>query len=462
MDATAVSTGRDLVFAGVARQAAMVRAGEISPRELVQACLDRIERLDPELNAFRVVMAERALAEADQAAGRAGAGDERPLLGVPIAIKDDQGVAGQVLAWGSAAHGGPEAEDSELVRRLRAAGAIVLGITRTPELMVWPFTETATYGVTRNPWDRERTPGGSSGGTGAAVAAGLVPAGTGSDGGGSIRIPSAYCGLFGLKPQRDRLPLAPRVEAWQGLSVVGFLTRSVADSALLHEAVSGLPYVAAAAREPGRLRIAVSTKIPTGLVARVDEQWRRAVEETAELLRSLGHDVVERDPDYSFAATNAFLVRYFTGIEEDARGMAHPERLERRTKGMARIGRLLRPFLARARAGEAADAARVNAIFGEVDVVMTPAAAQPPAPVHRWQGRGALWTTNGVAQHVPFTAIWNHLGNPAAAVPAGVDARGLPLAVQLVGRPDGEETLLALAAQLEAARPWADRRPPVS
>jgi amidase len=258
------------------------------------------------------------------------------------------------------------------------------------------------------------------------------------------------------------VPLAPRDEAWHGLSVLGFVSRTVADSALLYEAVLGAPWVAAAAREPGRLRVAVSFKVPPGLIARVHPAWRRATEQTAELLRSLGHDVVERDPDYSFAATNHFLARYLVGIADDAARMEHPERLERRTRGMARLGRLQRPLLQAARTGEEADAARINAIFDDVDVVLTPALATPPPAVGRWEGRSALWTFLGVASFVPFNAVWNHVGNPAAAVPAGLDDDGLPLSVQLAGRPGGEDVLLSLSAQLEAARPWADRRPPVS
>ena len=459
MDGIATTDRRDLAFAGVARQAELVRAGEISPRELVETALERIDRLDPQLNAFRTVFAERALAEADQASGRAGAGDDRPLLGVPVAIKDDQGVAGTPLVWGSNAHGGPEAEDSELVRRLRAAGAIVVGVTRTPELTIWPFTESATGGITRNPWDRQHTPGGSSGGAAAAVAAGLVGGATASDGGGSIRIPAACCGLFGLKPQRGRVSLAPKPDAWHGLSVLGFVTRSVADSALLYQAVTDQPYVAAAQRDPGRLRIALSLKVPAPLLAPLNPEWRRAAEETAELLRSLGHEVVERDPEYGVSAVTNFLARYLSGIHDDARAMAHPERLERRTKGMARLGALARPFLGRARAGEAADAARINAIFDDVDVVLGPTMALAPHEVGRYEGRGALWTFSGVARFVPFNLVWNHLGNPAAAVPTGLDA-ARPAALGAARRAPGRRGDPLRPLEPARGRPPLGRAPP--
>src|SRR3954469_6042073 len=198
----------DLAFAGVARQAELVRAGEVSARELVELYLDRIERLDPQLNAFREVMAERAVAEADQADARRGSGDERPLLGVPMAVKDNMHVAGEVTANGGRAYGGPEAEDNGLVSLLRSAGAVLIGKTNLPELAIMGVTESTTFGMTRNPWNTDRTTGGSSGGSGAAVAAGLASVATASDGGGSIRIPAACCGIFGLKPQRDRVSLA--------------------------------------------------------------------------------------------------------------------------------------------------------------------------------------------------------------------------------------------------------------
>ncbi|MEA2191491.1 MAG: amidase, partial [Solirubrobacteraceae bacterium] len=214
-----VSERRALAFAGVVRQAELVRCGEVSPRELVETALERIARLDPELNAFRVVFAERALAEAEQAGGRAGGGaGDRPLLGVPIALKDNVDVAGETTTHGTSANGGPAQADAEIVTRLRSAGAVILGKTLLPELAVYPWTESSTFGATRNPWDLQRTTGGSSGGSAAAVAAGLASAGMASDGGGSIRIPAACCGLFGLKPQRGRVSLMPYAEHWHGLS----------------------------------------------------------------------------------------------------------------------------------------------------------------------------------------------------------------------------------------------------
>src|SRR4051795_2676586 len=234
MDAT------ELAYAGAAQQARLIAAGEVSAREVVGAVLRRIERLDPHLNAFRVVLPERALAEADQADGRRRAGEERPLLGVPVAIKDDTDVAGVPTARGTAASDlTPRPADAEAVRRLRAAGAVIVGKTNVPELMMWPWSEGVSFGAVRNPWALDRTPGGSSGGSGAAVAAALCGVALGTDGAGSIRIPAAFCGVFGVKPQRGRVPLEPGPsDDWHGLNVAGPLARTVADAALFLDAVA--------------------------------------------------------------------------------------------------------------------------------------------------------------------------------------------------------------------------------
>jgi amidase len=457
MDAT------DLCFAGASEQARLIAASEVSSRELVQAVLARIERLNPTLNAFRVVFAERALTEADQADARRGAGGSRPLLGVPVAIKDDAHVAGEITGYGSLAHGDPATVDSDVVRALREAGAVVVGKTNVPELMMFPYTESLAYGATRNPWSLDRSPGGSSGGSGAAVAAGLVGVALGSDGGGSVRIPSAFCGVFGIKPQRDRISLGPKREHWHGLSVFGPLARRVADAALFLDVASGGGgFAQAAAREPGRLRVAVSTKLPPGAIARLGGEQRAAVEATADLLRTLGHEVAEREIDYGPAAWQTLLARYLRGIRDDGVAMAHPERLEPRTRAMVRMGGLVPPaVVAKARAAEPGIAARINAIFDHADVVLLPGPAGPPFRVGQFHGRGALWTLNAIAARVPYYGVFNVTGQPAASVPSGFDAAGLPLAVQLAGRPGDEVTLLSLAAQIEGARPWADRRPPL-
>src|SRR4051795_8639874 len=230
----------DLAYAGIARQAELIRSGEVSPVELVELCLRRVERIDQRLNAFRVVFGERALAEARQAEGRVGAGSERPLLGVPVAVKDNLDVAGEYTTMGSHAYGGPAEADSEVVRRLRAAGAIVVGKTMLSELAIFPWTEPSAWGMTRNPWAMDaRTAGGSSGGSGSAVAAALVAGASASDGGGSIRVPASVAGLFGLKPQRGRVSLMPDAQHWHGLSQAGAVTRTVLDTALWLDSVAG-------------------------------------------------------------------------------------------------------------------------------------------------------------------------------------------------------------------------------
>jgi amidase len=464
----------EVAFAGIARQADLIAAGELCSRELVELYLRRIERAEPVLNAFRTVFAERALLEADQADARRGAGAGRPLLGVPFAVKDDIDVAGERTMLGTNAVDRPAAADAEVVRRLRAAGAVIIGKTNVPELCIWPFTETATFGVTRNPWDVQRAPGGSSGGSAAAVAAGLVGAALGSDGAGSIRIPSAWCGLFGLKPQRGRVSMAPRPRAWHGLSVNGVLTRRVADTALFHDVTSGatdidldrapapeVSFAQAAATPPGHLRIAFSTKVPPGVLAKLDGDGERALRETVELLRSLGHEVSEHDPNYGMGTFLALVPRYVCGVRDDARAVAHPERLERRTRGVARVGELIgAPLLARSLAAEAEFACRLGGVFDNHDVLLTPATAAPAPRIGLLQGRGALWTLNAVAGMVPYNGVWNVTGQPAASVPAGLGADGLPRGVQLVGRANDEATLLSLAAQIEAERPWDGQRPP--
>ncbi|HYI81372.1 MAG TPA: amidase [Thermoleophilaceae bacterium] len=462
----------DLAFAGLAKQAALVRAGEVSSRELVENYLERIGRLDPELNAYSVVLDERALIEADQADSRRAGGDERPLLGVPIAIKDCVDVAGTVTTAGTAAHGPPAAEDAELVRRLRAAGCVILGKTTLPELAITGTTEGPAFGVTRNPWDVERTPGGSSGGSAAAVAAGLAAAGHASDGAGSIRIPAACCGLFGLKPQRGRVPLAPDDEDhWNGLSVAGAVTRTVLDNALFLDAVAGpgaapggpaleRPFADAARQMPGTLRIAVSLRPP--LMARLSPEVRRGVDETAELLRGLGHRVDYVEPPLTEWLSEV-LPRYLKGIERDAVSMAYPGRLQRRTRGFARLGSLIpETLLDRARRIEANVADRYNRNFADYDVVMTPVMATPPPGAAQWEGLSALRTLVEMTMVYPYCAIWNATGQPAAAVPAGFTTAGLPLSVQLIARPEQDHLLLSLAAQIEAERPWADKRPSVA
>ncbi len=456
-----------LVLAGAEAQLEAMARGDATSRALTEACLGRIERLNGELNAFGVVLAEEAVAAADQADERRARGEQAPLLGLPVAIKDDVEQRGQRTTFGTAAGERPASEDSEVLSRLRAAGAVVVGRTNAPELLIFPFTESKTWGITRNPWDPSRTPGGSSGGSAAAVASGMVALALGSDGGGSIRIPAACCGVFGLKPTRDLIPIAPHSDddhAWQGLGVYGPLSRTVGGAALFMDATAnpgdGPAYADAAGGDPGNLRIAVATKPP--LPGPVKKECVAATRATADVLRSLGHTVDDGSPPLVGALVN-FIPRYLKGIQRSAEALGDQDRYEPRTRGMVRLGRRIpERVLARARRREHEVADRVAAFFDDVDVLLMPGLAAPPVPVGRWENRGALLTFNGVANWTPFTAVWNATGQPAAAVPAALTEDGLPLAVQLIGRRGDDRLLLSLAAQLEREQPWGERRPRIS
>ena len=450
----------DLAFAGLARQAELMRAGEVSARELTELYLERIERLESQLRCYRIVLAEEALVAADAADRRRG-GAAPPLNGIPIAIKDDTAMAGQVSARGSLGHAGPAAEDDEIVARLRAAGAVALGKTHVPELEAMGATESLAFGATHNPWDTARTPGGSSGGSAAAVAAGLAAASLGTDGVGSIRIPAAACGLFGLKPSRGLLPTA---HDWNGMVVSGALARGVLDSALFLDAAGapGSDFAAAARRAPSALRIAYSFRVPRGLTASPEDEQRNAVLRTAELLRDVGHTVQERDPDYGNVSVNV-TTRYLEGLRIEAQTLARPELIARPTRGLVGMGAKLPSFLVeRAHAQEADDRERIAASLEGFDVLMTPALTRRPPPIGEWHGLPAPLMLNGMANFVAYLPIWNHTGQPAAAVPVEAAPDGFPVAVQLVGRPGEDATLISLSAQLETATGWLARQPPLA
>jgi amidase len=462
------SADQDLAFAGPSALAELVRSGEVHPRELVELSLRRIEALNPSTNAFRVTMADQALAGAEAVAGSDG-----PLAGVPVAIKDDNAVAGQATTRGSRSYGPPQSADSEIVRRLRAAGAVPVGITNVPELMIFPWTATKANGVTRNPWALTRTPGGSSGGSASAVAAGMVPVATGSDGGGSIRIPAACCGLVGMKPTRGRVSMQPEREGWLGLSGYGALARTVRDSALMLDVIHGsLPadahaaplfngsYVEAAGTPPARLRIAISRKLPPGLLGRVSSDQRGAWEQTAALLAELGHEIAERDPAYGLAQIE-FVQTWTRGVYEESANVPDRSLLETSTRQMVAAGRYLVPPARRRAllAKRAATTARIMALWDEFDVLMTPGLAKTPIAAEGGFGKPAPVAIDIAGRFTPFTPVFNLTGQPAISVPAGFASDGLPLSVQLVARHGAEDLLYALAGQLESAAPWVDRRP---
>ncbi|MCX6394381.1 MAG: amidase [Solirubrobacterales bacterium] len=452
----------DLAFAGAAVQAEMIRNGDVSSVEVVQAALDRIDRHDGLLNSFRVVLRDQALADAAAAdAARSDGGGS--LNGVPVAIKDDTDVAGQsTLVGTNATDKTPKTADAEVVKRLRDAGAVIIGKTNVPELTQWPFTETDAFGVTRNPWNTSHTPGGSSGGSAAAVAAGFAAVALGSDGGGSIRIPAACCGLFGIKTQRGRVPLAPKQEAWHGLSVYGPLARTVMDAALFLDvtgdrAPGESPFVDAVGSDPGKLRIAFSTKTP--LPGPVGKDQKAALARIVGVLEGLGHSATGEDPKWG-SVIPAFIPRYLRGIGDDAKAVENFDALESRTKGMAKLGSLISDKRLQASLdAESKVAGKINSIFDSHDLLLTPVLAAQPLPVGKYAGKGTIWTFNGVARFTPFSAPFNLTGQPAVSIPAGFDSDGLPLSVQIVGPANSEALLIAVAAQIEAAAPWADSRP---
>lgn len=458
--------------AGLAECARALAAGEVSSRELVERALARIEATQPSLNAFRLVRAEAALAEADAADRELAAGHRRPLLGVPVAVKDDMDVAGEPTAFGCRGVFPPEARDGEAVRRLRAAGAIVVGKTNTCELGQWPFTEGPAFGATRNPWHADHTPGGSSGGSAAAVAAGLVPAALGSDGAGSVRIPASWTHLIGIKPQRGRISTWPRPESFQGITVNGTLARSVADAALLLDAASGnhdgdlhrppvLRVSDAVGREPGRLRIALSLKPPfTAVPARLDPVVRAKVVALAERIAALGHTVEEAEPRYGRIGLT-FVPRATAGIAERVRDAPHPHLLDPRTREAARLGRLLAGAPLRvARRAEATLHRRIGALFDTYDVLLAPTTAAPPPRVGSMANMSGLDTDRAMIAACPYAWPWNILGWPGVNVPAGFVGEGLPVGAQLLGPAHSEPLLLSLASQLEDDQRWHERWPP--
>jgi amidase len=454
----------DLAASDLVRRTA---SGRLTATEAVQASLDRIALRDPGLNAFSVVLADQALNDAIALDARIAAGEQPgPLHGVPVAIKEELEVEGCVTTFGGRANSTPAKADGEVVRRLRQAGAIVVGKTRMPEFGQWPYTESVDGGITRNPWDRTRTPGGSSGGSAVAVAAGMVPVAIGGDGGGSIRIPAACCGLFGLKPTRGRVTSDPMPHLWWALGTTGPLTRTVLDSALVYDVIRGnmagdkytapepaTTFIAAAGSDPGRLRIGWSVK-PVARGVRPAKEHVLAVEETARLLADLGHDVREIDPHYP-DPTAAFVPQFFAGVRTESDAMEHFERLERRTRETYRLGAWVTPgVLEKALAAGETVAAKANRVFDGVDVLLSPSIARRPRRTGVLTRGGTVVQSIKAMPMIAYTALWNVTGNPAASVPAGLAEDGLPLAVQLVAPIGAETTLLSLSAQLEHARPW--------
>ncbi len=468
----------DLMFTPATELAEMVRSGEISSRELVEISLERIEELNPALNAFVEVDAERALATADAVRP----GDERPFAGVPTAIKNNRAVQGLRLTYGCALMADNRCDyDHNVTRRLKDAGFVIVGTTTLPEYGILPVSEARIFGPTRNPWDLARTPGGSSGGAAAAVASGMIPVAHGNDGGGSVRIPAACCGLVGLKPARGRISAAPELGD-SSLGIDGMLTRTVADTAAILDVLAGYepgdatwapppaePFAALAGRDPGRLRIAATT-VPPVPDAVVDPICAQAAADAAELLRSLGHEVVEVDPPWQADGLRELFGLVFSNhiaLSIAYSGMVagrEPTAEDMEPMSWAIFSMIHKLDAVRSMGAVVqlqAFARRLVSYLEPYDALLTPALAERPLPLGTLDTAAPepMATFNRSGLFTPFTPVFNATGQPGISLPLFEGEDGLPLGVQIVGRPTGEGALLALAAQLEEARPWAARRP---
>ena len=431
--------------------AAGVRSGELSAPEVVSASLARIAARDERLGAFQVVRADRALAEAAALAARTDLATA-PLAGVPIAVKDNVPVAGEPLRNGSPlTSDAPQPADHPVVARLRAAGAVVVGLTKVPELCVFAATD-SPFGITRNPWETTRTPGGSSGGSAAAVAAGMVPVAHGADGMGSIRIPAACCGLVGIKPGSGVVPAHLGPNDWYGMAENGALATTVADAALLLSVMADQPELAAVAEPDRPLRVAVSAKPPvTGVT--LDVEHLRALIRTVRLLASAGHPFERADPPYP-ANPLPVLARWFAGASSDAEGMDR-DRLDPAVRFHVGLGDQVRARNLVKDLPRDAFRTELARYFDRFDLLVTPTLAQPPIAAARWGQRAWPRTFAANARYAPYPAPWNYAGYPAITVPAGVHPRtGTPLSVQLVAPDGGEPLLLGVAALLERLAPW--------
>lgn len=437
-----------LAALGPTRAGERLRSGEQTSRSLTEATLAAVEATGPRVNATVAVYREAALAAADDADRRRAAGESGPLLGIPVAVKDDLDIRGSVTGRGSRALTTRATQDSDLVAAMRAAGMVIVAKSTLPELAICGFTESAATGVTRNPHQPGHTPGGSSGGSAALVAAGAVGVATASDGAGSIRIPAACCGLVGFKPTQGTMPSSG---GWHDLSTQGGLAARVADSALFLDTFGTFSssLVEAAASDPGPLRIGVSFSAAAATKALpLDPRVRRQVERAAAALGAAGHSVSRVDISYPLAS-KALTARYLGGIAEAAGAVDDPAALEPRTRAIARLGR---PFGPRA----VGWATRQGRAWGDsvhdalgVDVLLTPVMSGPAIPVGHWKDRGGLSTILAMNAFYPYTAQWNHAGVPAVSMPAGATDEGLPLAVQLIGRRHDDGRLMALAGQWE-------------
>lgn len=460
----------DLAFTPALEQARLIRTKEISPLELVQLYLERIGRLDSDLGSYFTVMAEQAIADA-KAKTQMLAQTENPSLlppffGVPISIKDLEPVAGVPCSYGVAALKDQLATyDAGIVTRIRSSGFTILGKTATSELGSFPYTEPNGFSPARNPWNLDYTPGGSSGGAAASVAAGLCAIAQGSDGGGSVRGPAFCCGLVAIKPARGRVSYAPVGDRLSGIAAIGPLARTVADAAALLDIMSGyvtgdpywLPtpnpsFLAATTQPPNSLRIAFTTTVPP--LGDADIACQQAVLDTVQLLTELGHQVEPGCPDFT-DLTESFTVVWQAGI--GSAGIPKELLQPMNQWLLARIGSA-GEYL-KAVAQMQIIARRIVAFFESIDVLVLPTYLHPTIRVGEWANLNPEEAFQKIIQWVAPCPPFNASGQPALAIPTGFDSNGLPVGIQLVGRPAAEATIIALAAQIEAAKPWIQHRP---
>ena len=432
-----------------------VRDQEVSPVQVVGAHLERIAALDGRVGAFETVRGERALAEAEELGSRADLA-ELPLAGVPVAVKDNLAVSGEDQRHDPFGNSARDESDHEVVRRLRAAGAIVVGRTRIPQLAIWA-TSDCSCGVVRNPWNLDRTAGGSSGGSAAAVAAGMVPIAVGNDGMGSIRIPAAACGALGIKPGAGTVPSGLGKSSWMGMAENGPIATSAADAGLTLSVMAQNPELALFASKSESLRIAVSNRSPLAGVT-IDRRFKGVTSDIAALLSRAGHSVRVAHPPYSVALANAVVAWWVASVAEEAEGI-EPDRLERRARAHIAMGRLVQKRgWVKAEQRERWKQ-KAEEFFTEFDVLLTPALARQPPKAGPWRTRS--WPANLVsnAAYAPFAAAWNFAGYPAAAVPAGMHPKGTPLAVQVVASSGAENVILQVATLIENVKPWPRHAP---
>jgi amidase len=471
----------DAVLAPASELVSRLRSGGLSPVELLDAVLARIERHNGAINAYVLVLADQARAQARDSEERIRRGEARPLEGLPVAIKDNVHLAGTPMTYAcEGVKDTPSPVDSFVVRRLREAGAVLVGKTNLPELGTVPSTENRRFGQTHNPWDATRTAGGSSGGSAAAVASGMAPAAHGNDAGGSLRIPAACTGLFSIKPSRGRISMAPGGDPPFGLNVEGFITRTVRDNAMLLDAAHGAEpgdlhiappparaFVDEVGADPGRLRIGFTAKPP--LEVPVDAAYVDGLHRAATLCEQLGHHVEEVEPNWQnddlLGLFNQIWAAFFGDkVQEVLDGGGDLERIEPLNRALYELSKEITSGQYWRASAQMQDMVRgIAAAQSSYDVLLTPALAKPPIPL------GSLWDGSDLdptmpiinsAMFTPFTVPANLSGQPAANLPL-YEHEGLPLGVQAIGRYGEEATLIRLASQLEEALPWAQRRPPL-